>query len=72
MASPTRKRWEDAGREAQRDPEGGLLRLREHIQSVEHPHAHLVQSRVGQLHLRFDARDLRDPKTGGPPSDVME
>ena len=54
------------GRQAQRDPEGGLLRLGKRVEPVEHRRAQLVQPRIGQLHLRLDAGDLDDPEPRRP------
>ena len=50
------------GRQAERDPEGGLLRLGKRVEAVEHRRAQLVQPGIGQLHLRLDAGDLDDPE----------
>jgi hypothetical protein len=61
-----------AGRQAQRDAKGDPLRLGERVQPVEHLRAQLVQARVRQLHLRLDARDLSDPKPGGPLNGVTQ
>jgi hypothetical protein len=52
-----------AGREAERDPQGVLLRLRERSEATEQRHAELMQTRERQLHLRLDAGDLDDPET---------
>ena len=60
------------GHEPQGHPQGNLLRLRQPIQSVEHRRAQLVQSRVGQLHLRLDARDLGEPAAGGLLNDIAQ
>jgi hypothetical protein len=49
-----------AGRHAQGDAQRVPLRLWKHVESVEHRRAQPMDSGERQLHLRLDARDLRD------------
>jgi hypothetical protein len=50
------------GSQAQRDTEGGLLRLGKRAEPAEHRSAELMQSRERQLHLGLDPGDPGDPK----------
>ena len=50
-----------AGREAERDPQRVLLRLRERVEAVEQRRAELMQPGERQLHLGLDAGDLQRP-----------
>ena len=60
------------GCEAQGDVQRVLLRLRQRVESVEHRRAELMDAGERQLHLRLDARDLRDTESRRLPGDVLE
>jgi hypothetical protein len=61
-----------AGRDAERDTQGALLRLRKGVDPGQHRRAELMQPRERQLHLRLDACDLGDPEPRSLPSGVAQ
>jgi hypothetical protein len=61
-----------AGAVPERDGQRLPLRNRQTIPQVQHRPAQLMQTRVRQLHLGFDARRTRNPASGGRSHEVVE
>jgi hypothetical protein len=58
--------------QAERDAEGGLLRLGKLREAAEQRRAELVQCRERQLHLGLDSGDAGDPEPRRLPSAVLQ
>ena len=61
-----------AGRQAERDAQGGLLGLGKRVEPAEHRRAELMQPRERQLHLGLDPGDPRDAEARRLPRAVVQ